>query len=98
MYPPTLMTKDFIGHIDLTLMHVVKHFLGPFVPDFIVSGMPEQSDTDYDIPFKSKSFLFLKELLLKAGAATQGYDFIFADHFLAPFVKKFILRFRYKTF
>ena len=62
--------KDFVGHINLALVHIVKHFLGAVGPDFIVSGMAEESDADDDIAFKSQALLGFKKLVLEAGATT----------------------------
>ena len=69
-----------VSHIDFTLMHVVQHFLRAFRPDFIVSRVAEKAHGDNDIAFKSKALLGFQELLLEAGAAAQGYDFVFSDH------------------
>lgn len=49
-------------------MHVIQHFLGPFRPDFVVSGMPEETDADDDVAFKGKALLRLKELLFETRA------------------------------
>ena len=72
--------EDFIRHIDLALVHIVRHLLGAFRPDFIVSAVTEEADADYYVAFKGEAFLRLKELLFKACAAAQGYYFVFADH------------------
>ena len=34
--------EDLISHIDLTLVHVVKHSLGTFSPDFVVAAVAEE--------------------------------------------------------
>ena len=42
--------------------------------------MAEKADADDDVAFKSQALLRFKELVLEAGAAAKGYDFVFADH------------------
>ena len=42
--------------------------------------MAEQADTDDDVTRKGQTLLGLKELVLEAGAAAEGYDGVFADN------------------
>ena len=72
--------EDLVSHVDLAFVHVVKHGLGAFCPDLIVSAVTEQTDRDYDISFKRQSLLCFKIFLLELRAAAQGYYFVFADH------------------
>ena len=72
--------EDFIRHINLALVHIVKHLLRALSPDLVVSAVAEEPDTDDDVAFKGETLLRFKELIFEAGAAAQGYDFIFADH------------------
>ena len=58
---------DLIGHVDLALVHIVKHLLGALRPDLIVAAMAEQADADYDVAFKGKALLGFEELVLEAG-------------------------------
>ena len=74
--------EDLVRHIDLALMHIVKHFLRSFRPYFIVSRVAEKANGDNDITIQGQAFLSLKKLFLEAGASAQGYDFVFADHML----------------
>ena len=60
----------FVRHINLALVHIVQHLLGAFRPDFIVSGMAEESDADDDIAFKGEALLRFKELFLETCAPT----------------------------
>ena len=71
---------DGVSHVDLAFVHVVQHLLRPFRPDLIVTGMTEKADTDDDVAFQGETFLGLKELLLEARAAAEGYDLVFTDH------------------
>jgi len=41
--------EDFVGHTYLTFVHVIQHLLGTFSPDFIISGMAEETDADDDV-------------------------------------------------
>ncbi len=72
--------KDFVGHINLALVHIVEHLLGTFGSDFIIPRMAKESDVDDNIAFKCQAFLRFKELVLETGAAAEGYNFVFADH------------------
>ena len=71
---------DFVGHIDLALVHVVQHLLGAFGPDFVVAAVAEKADADDDVARKGQAFLRFQEGVLEACAAAEGYDGIFADH------------------
>jgi len=46
--------KDFIGQVNLALVHVVQHFLCPFCPDLFISGVAKETDTDDDFPSRVK--------------------------------------------
>ena len=72
---------DFICHVDLPLVHVVQHLLGAFGPDLIVAGVPEQADADHDVPLQRQPLLRFHKRILEAGAAAEGDDFIFPNHF-----------------
>ena len=72
--------EDFVGHVDLALVHVVQHLLGAFSPDFVVAAMAEKADADDDVARKGQAFLGLKVLLLEARAAAEGYDGVFVGH------------------
>ena len=71
---------DAVGHVDLALVHVVEHLLGPFGPYFVVAAVAEQADADDDVAGEGQALLRLQELLLKARAAAKGYDGVFAGH------------------
>ena len=73
---------DLIGHVDLTLVQIVKHFLGTLGPDLIVATMAEQADADDDVAFEGKALLGFEELVLEACRAAEGYDGVFAGHVL----------------
>jgi hypothetical protein len=64
-------------------VHVIEHFFGAFGPNFIVATVTEEADADDDVAGKGKAFLGLKELVFEAGAAAEGYDWIFADHIIS---------------
>ena len=72
--------EDLIRHIDLPLMHVIQHFLGSFRPDFLITGVTEEANTDDDVSLQRQAFLRLHESVLKAGASTEGDDFILSYH------------------
>ena len=71
---------DGIRHVDLALVHVVEHLLGAFRPHLVISGMPEETDTDDDVAFKGEALLRFKELLFEACAATEGNYRVFSYH------------------
>ena len=57
--------EDFIRHINLALVHIVKHFFGAFSPDLIISGMAEESDGDDNVSLKGKALCASKNCSLK---------------------------------
>ena len=61
--------EDFVGHVDLALVHVVQHLLGALGPDFVVARVPEKPDAYDDIPLEGE-----------ARAAAEGYDGVFVGH------------------
>jgi len=71
---------DFIGHVDLALVHVIEHFLGALGPDFIVPAMAEQTDADDDVSREGQPLLRFHELLLEARAAAEGDDGVLGGH------------------
>lgn len=71
-----------VRHVDLAFVYIIQHLLGTFRPDFIVTGVAEETDADDDVSFKRKAFLRLKKLLLEASTAAECYDFVFADHWV----------------
>jgi hypothetical protein len=77
---------DGVGHVYLALVHVVQHLLCAFSPHLIISGMPEEADADYDIALQGEPLLRLKELILKARAAAEGYDWIFSYHITSKYI------------
>ena len=76
---------NFIGHVDLAPMHIVEHFFSAFRPDFVIAGMSEEAYTDDNVALQCQTLLCLHESDLKPGAAAEGDDFIFPDHFLCLF-------------
>ena len=34
--------EDLVGHVDLAFVHVIKHSLGTFGPDFVVAAVAEE--------------------------------------------------------
>ena len=72
--------EDFVGHVDLALVHIVQHRLGAFCPDFIITAVTEQPDRNHDVALKSQSFLSLQILFLELCAAAEGYNFIITYH------------------
>ena len=72
--------EDFVGHVDLAFVHIVKHGFGAFSPDFVVSAVSEQTDGYDDVAFKGQTFLCFQVLLFELRAAAEGYYFVFADH------------------
>ena len=71
---------DGIRHVYLALVHVIQHFLRPFRPDFLISGMAEKAYADDNVAFQGETFLSLKELVIEACATAEGYDFELSDH------------------
>ena len=67
--------EDFVGHVDLTFVHVVEHGFGAFSPYFIVSAVAEQTDGYDDVAFKGQALLCFQILLLELRAAAQGSVF-----------------------
>jgi len=47
--PAHIDDKDAVGHVNLALMHIVKHLFRPFCPNLLVPAMPEKADADNDI-------------------------------------------------
>ena len=78
---------DGIGHVYLALVHVVQHLLGPGSPNLFITGMAEEADTDDDVAFEGETLLGLKEIVLEARAAAEGYDFELADHDLLGWLR-----------
>ena len=72
--------EDLVCHVDLALVHVVQHLFGAFRPDFIISGMAEETDADDDVSLKRQALLGFDELVLEAGAPAKSDDFVFAYH------------------
>ena len=72
--------EDFIRHINLALVHIVQHLLGAFSPDLVIACMSEQADADYNVALKGQTFLRFNELVLEAGTAAEGDDFVFSFH------------------
>ena len=71
---------DGIRHIDLPLVHIVQHLLGPLGPDFFIARMAKEPDADNDVALESQLLLNLKKLFLEARAAAEGYDRVFTNH------------------
>ena len=72
-------------------MHIVQHLfrlsqraLVHVLPDFIVARMTEESDADHNAVFECQAFLHFTELIFKAGATTEGYDFLLTYHNSIP--------------
>ena len=63
--------EDFVGHVDLTFVHVVEHGFGAFSPYFIVSAVAEQTDGYDDVAFKGQTLLCFQVLLLELRAAER---------------------------
>lgn len=55
--PTNVYYVYFIGHVNLALMHIIKHVLFPFSPNFVIATVTEKANTDNDVSCKSKSFL-----------------------------------------
>ncbi len=83
--PTNIDDIDGVAHINLTLVHVVEHFLGPFSPNFIIARMAEKAHTDDNVAIQGKALLRLEKLVLETGAATEGYYWVFADHWLIDY-------------
>ena len=49
--------------------------------------MAEEADTDDDVAFEGETLLGLKEIVLEARAAAEGYDFELADHDLLGWLR-----------
>ena len=73
---------DRIREVDLPLVHIVQHLLGPGRPDLLVPAVPEQPHADHDIALERQTLLRLQELLLETRTPAKGYDGVFGDHFL----------------
>ena len=56
---------DAVGHVNLSLVHIVKHLLGAFRPYLIISTMTKESNRDNDVFCKCETFLRFQELLLE---------------------------------
>lgn len=78
--PADIDDENLIRHINLTLVHIVEHFLCPLRPDLVIARVAEEADADDDVSFEGETFLGLKELVLEARAPAEGYDFVLADH------------------
>ena len=74
---------DRVRQVDLPLVHIVQHLLGPRRPDLIVPAVPEQPHADHDIPLERQSLLRLQELLLEPRTPAEGYDRVFVNHNLS---------------
>ena len=63
---------DGIGHVNLPLVHVVKHLLRVTRPKLLVPTVAEKGYADDDVAFEGKALLRFDELVLEAGATAQG--------------------------
>ena len=64
-------------------MHVVQHFfcsrqraLVHILPNFIVAGVAEETNTDHYITLKSQALLSFSKLFFEPCATAERYDFI----------------------
>src|SRR5574344_550560 len=78
--------KNLIRHINLPLVHIIQHLLGPFRPHLIIPAMPKQSNGNHYKTLKSQLLLRRKKFLLKLCASAQRHHFILSYHIIATYL------------
>ena len=61
--------KDFVCHIDLALVHVIKHFLGSIGPNLIIPRMAEKANADYYVSFQRQPLLYFQKSIFELCAS-----------------------------
>ena len=70
---------NLIGHINLTLVHIIEHLFGALSPNLIVAGVPEQANADDNVPSQRKALLGFQKCVFESGAPAERDDFILSN-------------------